>query len=370
MNNIKTKEKFKFSITNMAFFTYLKMLIAILIAFVITFGILCLISDDPLFAAKTILFGPLQKPRYIGEVIESFIPYAFAGLCCCFLFSAGFFNLGTEGIYIMSGLAMTFVAIAPINIIIVHPILCFVVAMVVGGLLMLIPAYLKAKFGASEMVLSLMLNSIYLALAYFIVRKTCASPTSSSVVSADFAKTAKIGYIISKYHISICLFVLIAVTIISFLVLYKTRLGYQIRLSGTNPKFADYSGINAFKLSMITNFIAGSIAGLGSACYLLTQFSYFAWTSTSPGVGFSGSLLAMLGTNNPIGTVVASFLIKYLEEGSKVLYYIDSTIPSEIISIVEGIVILFVSSQNFLVGFREKKLLKEGLVGKAERRDR
>ena len=72
-------------------------------------------------------------------------------------------------------------------------------------------------------------------------------------------------------------------------------------------------------------------------------------------------LLSMLGRNNPIGIVVAAFLIKYLERGTSVLYFVDRAVPSEIVAIVEGIVILLISSQYFLRGFREKRLLKEGL---------
>ena len=77
-------------------------------------------------------------------------------------------------------------------------------------------------------------------------------------------------------------------------------------------------------------------------------------------------LLSMLGRNNPIGIVIASFLIKYLEQGTAILYFVDNSVPSEIVAIVEGIIIMLISSQHFLRKFRERQLLKEGLEEHAE----
>ena len=358
----KSEKKLNLSITNPTVFEAVKMIIALLIAFVIMFVVLCLISDNPVHAFVTILTGPFAKRRYFGAVIESFIPYAFAGLAAGILFKSGAFNLGAEGIYIISGVAVAAVACTAVTTShFLHPILCILAAAAVGGVLMIIPSFLKAKFGTNEMVVSLMLNSIYSGIAMHLIRKYLLTKTTSTIGSRDYLKTAKIGYIFEPLRISPCLLLLIVCTIILYLVMYKTRLGYQIRLAGANPKFAEYSGISAFKLSIATAAIAGVLAGIGSACQLLTQSSFYQPDKTAVGIGFSGMLLAMLGRNNPIGIVIASFLIKYLEQGANVLYFSDTSVPSEITAMIEGIVILLISSQYFLRGLREKKLLQEGL---------
>lgn len=351
------------SITNETTFGYIKMLISILIALAITFVILCLISKQPVNALITILVGPFRKARYMGIVFEKTIPYAFAGLAACLLFKAGFFNLGCEGIFIMSGTVVAAVAINQ-NLAIagLHPIFCMLAAAIVGGILMLIPAYFKAKFNTNEMVLSLMLNSLYAGISAYIVRTYMLTTTTSTLGSKDYLPTAQIGYIFEKYHISACFFLLIVVTIILEVVMNKTKLGYQIRLSGSNPHFAEYSGINAFKLSLIVNFLAGAIAGIGSACHLLTLTTFYIPSVSVVGIGFSGLLMSMLGKNDPVATVIASFFIQYLQEGTSVLYYTDTSVPPEIIAVVEGVVVLLISSQYFLRGYREKKLLKEGLA--------
>ena len=127
----KYSRQYKLSISNPRFFDAIKMAIAILIALAITFVILCLISKDPVNALKTILFGPLSKKRYIGAVIEGFISFAFAGLAAGVLFKAGGFNLGAEGIFIITGAVVAWIASSPITTSpILHPILCYLGAMV------------------------------------------------------------------------------------------------------------------------------------------------------------------------------------------------------------------------------------------------
>ena len=363
----KYSKNYKLSITNSTVFEVVKMLISIVIALFITFLILCMVSKDPFTALKTILTAPLTKTRYFGEVIESFIPYAFAGLAAGVLFKSGAFNLGAEGIFIISGVVVAAIAssvqgLSPL----IHPVLCYIGAIIVGGILMMLPAFLKSKFGTNEMVASLMLNSIYSGIAVHIIRNYLLTTTTSTIGSKDYLPSAKIGYLYEPLRISACFVLLIIVTVVLYLIMYKTKLGYQIRLAGANPKFAEYSGISSFKLALSTAAIAGVLSGMGATTQLLTQTSFYQPDRTLSGIGFSGMLLAMLGRNNPVGIVVAAFMIKYLEKGTSVLYRIDTSVPAEIVAIVEGIIILLISSQYFLRGFREKKLLKEGLEKHAE----
>ncbi len=352
------------SITNSTVFETIKIVISILIALAITFVILLFVSDNPVNAFRTILTGALTKKRYLGIVFEQMITYTFAGLACGLLFKAGFFNLGAEGIYVLTGVVCSAVACNALTTnAILHPALAIVASALVGGVLMLIPAILKAKFEANELVISLMLNSIYSALSVHIVRNYLLSTTTSTIGTPSFLSSASLlnKYLIKDYHIGPMFILMIIVVILMQIMLKKTKLGYQIRVAGTNPSFADYSGINAFKLALITNFIAGALAGMGSAVHVLTQMSFYQPSVSVVGIGFTGCLLAMLGRNNPIGIMVATFFIRYLEEGASVLYFNDNSVPSEIIAIVEGIVVLLVSSQYFLRRYREKKLLKEGL---------
>ncbi|MDO4940950.1 MAG: ABC transporter permease [Erysipelotrichaceae bacterium] len=361
-SKVETKKKINLSITNPKVFDAIKLIIAILIALAITFVLLLLISNDAVYGLKTILTGPLQKSRYFGEVITRTIPYAFAGLGCALIFKSGAFNLGAEGIFTIAGVAIAAVATTDLSSMAgLHPYLCVLAGMVVGAILTTIPAILRATLNINEMVSSLMLNSVYSCVSLYIIRNYMLTTTTSTIGSKDYIQSAIFGYIYEPLKITPCLIILLVCTVIVYLIMYKTKLGYQIRLSGTNAQFAEYSGINSMKLSIETSMIAGALFGIGSACQLLTQTTFFQPDKSVAGIGFSGNLLAMLGKNNPIGVVISSFFIQYLEKGTNVLYFKDQSVPSEIVAIVEGVVILLISSQYFLRSFREKKLLKDGL---------
>jgi len=226
---------------------------------------------------------------------------------------------------------------------------------------MLIPTILNRKFNTNEMVISLMLNSIYAGIAMYCIRNYLLTTTTSTIGSKDYQTTAIFPYLYEPLKITAALILLILTVIVMHLIMNKTKFGYQVKLLGSNPKFAEYSGINSFKLSLKTALLAGALCGMGSACQMLTQTTFYRPDITCVGIGFSGMLLSMLGKNNPIPIVISAFLIQYLEQGTNVLYFVDQSVPAEIVSIVEGIVILLISSQYFLKGLREKKLLKEGL---------
>lgn len=143
-----------------------------------------------------------------------------------------------------------------------------------------------------------------------------------------------------------------------YILLFKTKIGYAIRITGLNQNFARYSGMGAFGLFMVVHFLAGFIGGMGSAVELLGVYQSFTW-SQLPGLGFTGALMAMLGKNHPIGVAVAAFGISYLRASAQLLANSSPVIDIKLVSVVEVILTLLISSQYFLRGWRERQLLKE-----------
>ena len=350
----------KLSITNEFVFEIVKTLISILIALGLTFIVLVLLSDDPVNMFIKMLTAPLTKVRYFGNVIEMMIPIAFSGLACSLLFRTGLFNLGIEGIYFIGGIVTAAVACTAINSYILHPFLAILASAIVGGLLMLIPGYLKAKFNANELVVSLMLNSIYLGLGLFIIKNYLRGIDTSAIASPAFQETAMLDYIFPNTRITISFFLLLATVLFVYLLLYKTKLGYTIRITGLNKKFATYSGMSAFAIFMLVHFISGFIGGIGTSVELLSLYGRFTWV-VLPGLGFTGALMTMLGRNNPVGVLIAAFGISYLNKGAEVMA-LGSDVPVEITAIIQAVLVLLISSQYFLRKWREKKLLKEGMA--------
>ncbi len=354
-----TKKKVnKISLTNEFVFEIVKTVISIFIALGLTFIVIALLSDNPVGLFTKLLTAPLTKARYFGNVIEMMIPIAFSGLAVSLLFRTGLFNLGIEGIYYIGGVVTAAVACTAIDSYILHPILSILIPALVGGLLMLIPGYLKAKFNANELVVSLMLNSIYLGLGIFIIKNYLRGIDTSAIASPAFQETAMLDYIIPGTRITISLILLLLSVVFVYILLYKTRLGYSIRMTGTNMKFALYSGMNAFTLFMLVHFISGFLGGMGTSVELLSLYGRFTWI-VLPGLGFNGALMAMLGRNNPVGVLISAFFISYLGKGAEVMA-LGSDVPVEIMAIIQAVLVLLVSSQYFLRKWRERQLLKEG----------
>lgn len=352
--------KGQLSITNETVFKLIKLLISIFIALGITFIVLALVSDHPWQNFTVILTAPLTKLRYFGNTIEMMIPVAFSGLAVSLLFKMGVFNLFVEGLYYICGVACAAVAVQQIGNGVLHPVLCVLASCLLGSILMGATGFLKAKYNANEVVSTLMLNNIMLGVGLYVLKRTSIRDENyAAIASKVFSDSAKLGVIIPGTRITISFILLILTTVFVYVLIYRTRLGYSIRITGINNRFARYSGINVFSMYMIVHVISGAIAGLGTSMELLSLYDRFQWTSL-PGLGWDGILMATLTNNNPVGILIASFGIAYLKKGAEVVS-LSTNVPVEIISIVQAILVLLVSSQRFLVKFRERKLLKEGI---------
>lgn len=352
--------KSQLSITNEFVFKLIKLVISTAIALGITFIVLALVSDEPFQNFMTILTAPVRNVRYFGNVIEMTIPIAFAGLASALLFKMGVANLMVEGLYYICGIVCAAVAIARVGNWFLHPLLCILAACALGSVLMAGTGFLKAKYNTNEVVTTLMLNNIFLGIGLFFLKRTgIRDGEFASIASKLFEDTAKLDVVFEGTRITISFFLLILTAVFVYVLMYKTRLGYTIRITGLNSRFARYSGINAFAMYMTVHLIAGAIAGLGVSTELLSLYDRFQWTAL-PGLGWDGVLMATLANNHPIGVVLASFGIAYLKKGAEVVA-LTTNVPVEIISIVQAVLVLLVSSQRFLVRFRERKLLKEGM---------
>lgn len=347
----------KFSLTNEYVFEAVKIVISVLIALGITFVVLLFIGDDPVGSFFTMLTAPFTKLRYFGNVLEATVPIVFSGLACSLLFRTGLFNLGIEGIYYISGVMCSIIAIQNISSSVLHPILAIVAGGLLGGVIMLGQGFLKAKFNTNELILSLMLNSIFLGVGLWVIKTFFRADDYGAIATPLFSDTARLPALIPATRVTVGIFLAIIAVIAVYILLYKTRLGYQIRMTGANPMFAKYSGMNAFTLFMLVHFIAGLLGGVGTSVELLSIYTRFSWILL-PNLGFTGALIAMMGKNHPVGIFFSAFGISYLKTGAEIMSR-NTNVPVEIISIVEAVLVLLISSQYFLRKMREKRLLKE-----------
>jgi len=331
--------------------------LAIAIALTIALVVILVVSEDPGEALGKFLLGPLDSLRHIGNVIELMIPLTFTGIAISVMFSAAQFNLGAEGGFFIGAIGASFVAINFNLPPIIHPFVAVLFGGLVGSLFCGIPAALKVKWGASELVSSLMFNYIALFFGLFLINYVMRDVNAGAMVSHQFKATALLAKLVPKTRISFGLFVAILLIVVAALFMQRTRWGYRIRLTGANAEFARYSGINTTAVVLYSQVIGGFIAGMGGSIEVLGMYTRFSWQAL-PGYGWDGVIVAILARNNPLFVPVAAFFLAYLRIGADIMARY-SDVPNEFVALIQGTIIILIAASSFLETYRHKLVFKE-----------
>ena len=230
-------------------------------------------------------------------------------------------------------------------------------AALAGAVFTAIPALLKIKTGSSEMVSSLMLNYLSLWFCTYILMHFI---LDSSVGSAShrLPSESKLATLISGTRIHAGVFIALAVAILGYIFLYKTKTGYELRLAGENEKFAKYSGISIVKVILISQLVGGAVAGLGGGVEMLSPiYSRFSWTSQL-GYGWDAIIICTLAKKNPLKTPLAALFLAYLRTGASIMAR-STDVTLEIVQITQGIIILLAVAEQFLSKTKHKMIARE-----------
>lgn len=333
-----------------------KTLAAVLLSFAATILLICLVSSTPLETVKDFFLGPFQTTRRIGNIIEMAIPICFTGCGICIMYSTGHINMGSSGYFYVGGLAASILAYSILLPAGVHPLVCILFGGIMAALIAAIPAILCIKWDINEVVSSLMLNYIWVYLGTWILRNFMLDPDAGFNASQSYQETAKLSQIVSGTRVHFGLIIAIAVVLFSWLFLKKTKWGYQIRMMGINSKFAVYSGMGVTGILLSSQMLGGFIAGIGGATEVLGMYTRFEW-SAAPTTGFDGIMVAAIAQRNPALVPVAALFLAYVRVGADVISR-TSDVPSEIVSIIQALIIMLVGAQMFLSGIRHKQIVK------------
>ncbi|WP_019908492.1 ABC transporter permease [Paenibacillus sp. HW567] len=339
------------------YFEAIRTAAVIVIALIIAFVIISLVSDQPVKTIGIFLLEPLSTKGHIGNVIEMAIPLMFTGLAVSLLFRANMFNLGAEGIFYFSGVVASVLAIHLSLNGWLHPVVAIAAGSIVGALLSAIPGILKAKWNANELVTSLMFNNILFGIGLYLLNYHLRDAKAFANVSFKFEKTAQLSKLFTGTRIHTGLIIVLVLIVLAHLFLYKTKWGYELRMTGVNRDFARYSGMKTAKVIILVHLIAGFIAGMGGSVEVLGMYSRFQWTSL-PGYGLDGALVAMLAKNNPLSVIASALFLAYIRIGADLMARL-SDVPSEMISIIQAVIILLISAEQFLKFWKNRMLLKE-----------
>ena len=340
----------------------LRMGVSIFIGLSLATVLILLTSDKPFESLRYYFTAPLQNLNYFSYWIQKTIPIIFTGVAVCVMFSANQFNLGLEGSFLFGGMvaALINIYVTPNNPALGIP-LSIVAGALVGALITFIPALLNRLFNASVMVTSLMMNyiclyfSMYLLFTYFKDPRTSKNTYNWAVKNPIMVM--KWGKGNSQFTLFFSLFVALLVVVLAWYFLYRTKMGYKFRMVGVNGNFAKYVGINVVFISLISQLLGGAIGGIGGACEIMSNYINYSWVELT-GFGWDGVTIAIFAKNNPKSVPIAAFFIAYLRTGAMVMSY-KTNIQSDLTSVIEGVVILFLLAEKFLSKTYRKMIVKE-----------
>ncbi|WP_276352145.1 ABC transporter permease [Cohnella caldifontis] len=339
------------------YFELIRTLAVIFIAMLLSMLCITLISKQPMETMRVFLLEPFSSMSHFGNVIEVAIPLMFTGISVSLLFKMKMFNLGAEGIFFFSGLVAAAVGIQNGLNAFVHPLAAIAAGGVVGAVISVIPGVLKAKWNANELVTSLMFNSILLGVGLYILNYFLRDASAYTTSSYKIQQTAVLARIIPGTRVHIGLIVVLVFIALAHVFLYKTRWGYELRMTGANREFAEYSGIKTGRVIVYVHLLAGFVAGVGGSVEVLGMHPRFDWVAL-PGYGFDGALVAMLAKNNPAAVVGSAFFLSYIRIGAEMMSRY-SDVPAEMIAVIQSVILLLVSADQFLKFWKNRMLLKE-----------
>lgn len=336
--------------------------IAFILAIVVG-GLLIEAAGYSSIATYTAIFsGSLGSSKGIILSLSQATPLLLTGLSFAIAFRVRIINTGAEGQVYIGAMAAALVG-AYVGFLpgITHVAAAVLAGMLAGGLIGLFIGFLKIRFGASEVIVGIMLNEILILITAWLSTGPLMTPGSATAQTDPILETAKLARLVPRSQLTWALILAVVIAVFLEWMIRKTTLGYEIQVIGSNLKAAKTAGINVSKIYLLTIFISGAIAGLGGAALSL-GIHYRFIEGISTGFGFAGIPVAALAAYSPVGVVISSFLFGALRAGAMTLNRTTS-IPIEFVSVVQALVVVFVAAP-MLISSITKNVKKPFLIFK------
>ncbi|MGL4588929.1 MAG: ABC transporter permease [Mycoplasmatales bacterium] len=283
--------------------------------------------------------GTIGSISNFGEWIMYSLPLMMTGLSVAFAYRAGLFNIGAEGQFLVGSFVAVYVGINMDLPPIIFPIVCILAAALAAGLYAGLAGFLKAKYGVSEVVVTIMLNYIALKYINYLIQFSAGDIITKTVSMNENAslKNEALITLFNGARMHNGFIVVIIALVIYWFIMEKTTYGYEIRAVGYNPFASKASGININTNIFTTMMISGMFSGIAGAIYSLATVDGIAVQASFPNIGFDGIGVALLGQLTSGGIAIAGLLIGAFRVAAPKM----ESVPPEISSIIIGITILF-----------------------------
>ncbi len=295
-----------------------------------------------------LLVGMLGSWRALAETGVAATPYMLTGLAVAVGFRGGLFNIGAEGQFYLGALGAVVVGYGVQGLPMwLHLPLALAAGALGGAMWGALPGFLKAKFGAHEVINTIMMNYVAVKLVDYLVKNVLRDPTASLDRTPYVLATAHLPLLLGSHyrlHAGL-LMALAAVALVGFL-LFKTTVGFEIRTLGANPHAAHYAGMRVSGLIVLTMTGAGGLAGLAGAAEVL-GLNHTLPAAFSSGYGFDAIAVALLARSSPLGIVPAAFLWGGLRNGAG-LMQMRSGISIDLVYVIQALVIVCIAADQIV----------------------
>lgn len=332
-----------------------KIFYTMLIALTLGAILILLIGENPLKAYGALFKGAFATKLGFGTTLAGWTPLLLTSVAFAVAAQGGAFNVGVEGEVILGGIASAYIGInwgfLPVPLLFIA---CFLGAMIVGALWALIPALLKSYYDVSEVCVTILMNSVAIYIASYLVSGPMSAGTANPQTKPVLVTLPKI---MPPSSANIGLFLAIIIVIFIIFVLYKTRFGFKIRAIGFNSKNADYIGINSKHTFIKAMLLSGMLGGIAGCIEVLGVHGYYL-DGFATGLGANGMLAALIVKGSPIFAPITAFFLAVLKSGSMAMQQATS-VPKSIVDTISAIFIIIATMDIVFQIVKKKKKEKE-----------
>lgn len=323
-------------------------ILAILTALLVASIALLATGSNPFLAYLALGEGALGSEANVIETLLKTTPFLVAGVGVALAFRGGLFNIGIEGQLFVGSIIAVLIGTSFHLPAFLHLPLVLLAGALGGAIWAAIPGYLKAYTGSPEVITTIMTNFIALRIITWLIGANGPMRARGVVPETNpVFETARLPALIpgTRLHAGVLIAILVAGMV--YWLLFRTTIGFEIRMVGSNPNAARYAGVHVERNIILTMALSGALAGLAGAIQVIGLPPYNFTTGFNVGYGFDSIAVSVLGNNHPIGVLFSAFLFGVMDSGAR-LMQLRAKVPIDIISILQGLILMFVAANQII----------------------
>lgn len=336
----------------------LQLLTALAIGLVVSSCFILFAGENPITA-----YGAMGKGAFVGKLnilstLRWSVPYILAGVAAAVAIRADLFNMGLEGCIYLGGLASALAgAYLPSLPPVLHVTICMLAGSLVGALWLLIPAWLKAKHGINEVIMTWMLTYIAVLLGQFLATIFQQPEDITSAVqqvrTPEIAASAQLPQLVPPYQLNAGIFIVVVICILYYLFCRKSKLGFEQRAVGLAPHYAKYAGIHVHKVQFYSLLVSGALGGLcGSLEVLGVHYRYI--QGFAQDMGANGIMVSLMGGLSPVGVPLAGLFMGAVQNGARAMSR-NTNVSLDTARILISVIVICITAQGLYKYIKIKK---------------